>query len=83
MSYVSVNVDVAIDDIVCELRETDRQELIDRLLEDRSTPFGLGDGDQSRARIIIDRAFNAAQKLPAVPTEIKDLFWLIHGRAMA
>lgn len=83
MSYVSVNVDVAIDDIVCELGETDKQELIARLLEDRSTPFGFGDGDQSRARIIIDDAFNAAQKLPTVPTEIKDLFWLIHGRAMA
>ncbi len=83
MSYVSVSVDVNVDEIIEDLSKSDRADLIAKLLEDTAVPFGLGDGDTSRATNIIERAFLAAQKIPNIPAELKDLFWVVHGRAMA
>ena len=44
---------------------------------------GLGDGDDSRTRNIIDSAERALRRMPQVPRELADLFWHVHGRAIA
>lgn len=33
--------------------------------------------------LVVERAYLAARSMQSIPQELKDLFWLIHGRAIA
>ena len=80
---VEVDVHIAIDDLVVDLSDNEKIALLHKLTGTVDVPLGAGDGDQQRIDSIIERAFLAAQNLPAVPHEIVELFWHVHGRALA
>lgn len=82
--WVSTEVDVEIDleDAVDDLSEAEKAQLMKKLAGG-GFPFGLGDGDVALTRNIIERAYLAAKAMPSVPREIADLFWHVHGRALA
>lgn len=39
--------------------------------------------DSGATELVIERAYLAARAMQSIPQELKDLFWLIHGRAIA
>ncbi|HHA2690839.1 TPA: hypothetical protein ACOEPG_002818 [Stenotrophomonas maltophilia] len=39
--------------------------------------------DSGTSELVIERAYLAARAMQSIPQELKDLFWLIHGRAIA
>lgn len=39
--------------------------------------------DSGATELVVERAYLAARAMPSIPQELKDLFWLIHGRAIA
>lgn len=79
--YVEVEVDVEIEDITKGMSAKEKTELAAELM-DGTVPFGWGDGDVERATNIIEQAYIAAKRLPNLPREIADLFWVVHGRAL-
>ncbi|WP_369916495.1 hypothetical protein AB8810_10930 [Xanthomonas sp. NCPPB 3005] len=82
---VEVDVDVGMDDIAKAVEHASEKEkaAIAAKLFGGGVPFGLGDGDAERAATLIERAFLAAKSLPSCPPEIAEMFWVVHGRAMA
>lgn len=92
MSRVSVSVcktveideeiDLDVDDIVEGLDPADKAILLLRLGGTVSNGLGCGDGDAARRHHIIERAYTAALNMPELPREIRDLFWLVHDRAL-
>lgn len=80
----SADIEIDIDDLVRSMLPRERDDMIAALSETGAViPMGMGDGDNARINNLIDTAFNAAQKIPNLPPEIKDLFYIVHGRAMA
>ncbi|HZF96857.1 MAG TPA: hypothetical protein VEY92_01195 [Pseudoxanthomonas sp.] len=78
-----VDVEVSIDDIVDSLDEQGKKDLASRLLgSPKSAPVGLGEGDRPLERVV-EQAYLAARRVPKLPREIADLFWHVHGRAIA
>lgn len=77
-TYVEEDVDIDIDDIDTGIRQEDKAKLIAKLGGDGL----LGDGDVARRDNIIERAYTAALNMPELPREIRDLFWLVHDRAL-
>lgn len=76
---VTVEVEVDVDDVLDSMADDDfcreakaRGYVID----------SCGQGDLERRENLIERAYCAARRLPSVPREIADLFWLVHGRAI-
>lgn len=80
---VDVEVDIDIDDIIDDMSEAEKNELHAKLSGRGGVEFGSGTGDQARIENIIERAYCAARSMPSVPREIADLFWHVHGRALA
>lgn len=80
--YTEVDVDIDFDEIVSDISESEKAELLAKLIGTTSIPFGLGDGDVPRIQNIIERAYAAIKQVPNVPREVADLFWLVHGRAI-
>jgi len=39
--------------------------------------------DPGTSELVVERAYLAARSMQSIPQELKDLFWLIHGRAIA
>lgn len=39
--------------------------------------------DSGATELVVERAYLAARSMQSIPQELKDLFWLIHGRAIA
>lgn len=81
--YTEVDVDIDLVDVVKDLSASEKAELMKELCGGTAVPFGFGDGDSDRIRNIIERAYLAAKTLPAIPREIADLFWIVHGRALS
>lgn len=77
-----VDVDIDIEDVVKDLSESEKNELMIQLAGG-GVPFGLGQGDTPRINTIIERAYLAAKAMPSIPREVADLFWHVHGRALA
>ena len=76
-----VDVEVEIDDIVDSLDEQGKKDLVSRLLgSPKSAPVGEGDRPLER---VVEQAYLAARRVPNLPREIADLFWHVHGRAIA
>jgi hypothetical protein len=75
--YVEVEVDI-------DAADLDTDELLEEI-QRRMLPLerGLGDGDLAYTRSIIARAEAAARRLPYLPPELRDLFWHVHGVAIA
>lgn len=48
-----------------------------------SVALGYGEGDYSRINRLIDEAEFSLRRLPEIPREVADLFWHLHGRALA
>lgn len=82
---VDVDVYIGPDDIAEALEHASMKDkaAIAAKLFGGGVPFGSGDGDMARAATVIERAFLAAKALPNCPPEIAELFWVVHGRAMA
>jgi hypothetical protein len=81
---VYVDVDVDANELLQQLEQEEVLDVLGKHLEQRGvdTPIGMGDGDPTRSRLI-EQAFLAAKSLPDCPKPIRDLFYLVHGRAMA
>lgn len=86
---VDVEVDIDFAEIVAGLDQASRSQLAQMLLSGSThispseVPFGGGEGDAQRIESIIERAFNAARALPQPCPELAELFYVVHGRAMA
>lgn len=76
------DVELKVDDIVHGLDAADRTLLLSRLGGTAANGLGCGDGDAARRHNIIERAYTAALNMPELPREIRDLFWLVHDRAL-
>jgi len=79
---IDEEVDLDVDDIVEGLEPADKAILLMRLGGTTANGLGCGDGDAARRRNIIERAYTAALNMPELPREIRDLFWLVHDRAL-
>lgn len=77
--YVEVAVDV--DEVIRNMSDDEAREVA-RKAGAVPGALGFGQGDQARIRNIIDSAERALRAMPAVPPELKDLFWHVHGRAI-
>lgn len=87
-SYISVDVDTSVDvdfdEIIEQLDADDVAEIVKRKLpQGIAVEVGLGDGDVAYTRSVIARAEAAARRLPDLPNELRDLFWHVHGVAIA
>ena len=90
MARTCVSVSVAKRVWIEEEVELDANELLEGLdTEGKRTLTALlvpgakcGDGDAERRENIIERAYVAALNTPQLPREIRDLFWLVHDRAL-
>lgn len=79
---IEVEVDVDIED----LRNEEIKQLIAEAAKRGKVPGAsllAGDGDQARLDNVIERAYLATRRLPEIPRELADLFWIVHGRACA
>ena len=80
-----VDVDVDVRDVLNCLNDAEAIEVA-RIVLPRTgvaVPFGLGEGDTSIAERFVEQAYLAARRVPDLPREIADLFWHVHGRAIA
>lgn len=74
----TVSIDVDLNDVLSRLDDDEVREL----LSDYGAPAFVGEGDAARREHIIERAYTVALNLPELPREIRDLFWLVHDRAL-
>ena len=79
-AYIDEDVDLDVETIASGLSDADKVTLVTKLTG--GCPPGLGDGDAARRHNIIERAYTAALNMPELPREIRDLFWLVHERAL-
>lgn len=81
---VEVDVDICIEDLVEDLDDSDKAKLAEAIGAAPGVALdGTGDGDLARRDTLIERAYLATRNLPQVPSELADMFWLVHGRAIA
>jgi len=79
-AYIDEDVDIDVDTIANGLSDADKATLVSKLAG--GCPPGFGDGDTARLENIIERAYTAALNMAELPREIRDLFWLVHDRAL-
>jgi hypothetical protein len=81
---VSVSAYVDPDEVLDQLDDEDLKELFQKHLPltGVAVPEGQGRGDVPIDRIV-EQAFLATKRLPAVPEALRDLFWRVHGLALA
>lgn len=80
MPYVTVDVDVDIEDVIDEMNEAELRMVERRLRRIYGDHDSSGDPTSER---IIERAFLVAKQMPNLPKELVDLFLKVHGRAIA
>jgi len=83
---VEVDVDLDLDELAEGLEPADVAHLISKCgmpAHGVVCPMGLGDGDESRISRIVDEAERAVRRIPHIPRELADMFWHVHGRALA
>lgn len=83
--YADVQVEVDASQVIRDADAEDISALVKAALEKGkiAAPVAFGQGDAPRMEAIIERAYCAARNMPSVPREIADLFWHVHGRALA
>ncbi|HEL5025686.1 TPA: hypothetical protein UOA81_000855 [Stenotrophomonas maltophilia] len=76
MAYITVDVDVDLD-------EFDDADILKECKTRGLIALPNAPADATNADLVIERAYLACRFLPGMPQELKDLFWQVHGRAMA
>jgi len=78
MAYITVDVDVDVD-----LEEFNDEDILKECKARGLSALPNAPADVTNADLVVERAYLACRFLPGMPQELKDLFWQVHGRAMA
>lgn len=74
MAQVTIDID---------LDEFDDAEILSECKARGLSPLPNAPSPIANADVVVERAYLACRSLPGLPQELKELFWQIHGRAMA
>ena len=72
----TITVDVDLDDF-------DDQDLLEECRVRGLNVLPTAPADVPVAELVAERAYLAARAMTELPQELKDLFWVVHGRAIA
>lgn len=66
-----------------ELEDFDDSDLLEECRSRGLNVLPTAPADVPAADLTVERAYLAARAMPDLPRELKDLFWVVHGRAIA
>ncbi|HDX0898489.1 TPA: hypothetical protein RNS99_000713 [Stenotrophomonas maltophilia] len=66
-----------------ELEDFDDSDILEECRSRGLNVLPTAAADAPAADLVVERAYLAARAMTDLPRELKDLFWIVHGRAIA